>query len=103
MTAYEDIDINIHENSPLGGTTKKKQGITLRAFLATTVAGSAAVLASSYLPSKAWVAQEKVPPGVKITPTLCDGCGNWCALNVYNRGDSIWKAEGNPIAGKNFG
>ena len=38
-----------------------------------------------------------------MTPTLCDGCGNWCAINVYTRGGRIWKAEGNPIAGNNMG
>ena len=81
----------------------KKQGVTRRAFLATSAASGAAALASSYLPSDAWAVQEKAPSGVRITPTLCDGCGNWCALNVYARGDKIWKAEGNPIAGKNLG
>ncbi len=47
--------------------------------------------------------KEDDSPEVKMTPTLCDGCGNWCAINVYTRGGRIWKAEGNPIAGNNMG
>ncbi len=81
----------------------KEQGISRRSFLVTSVAGSASVLASSYLPSDAWAAQDEPAPDMKITPTLCDACGNWCALKVYSSGDRIWKAEGNPIAGKNLG
>ena len=81
----------------------KKRGISRRKFLIGSAVGGASLAASSYLNFDAWAANEKAPENVKVTPTLCDGCGNWCAIKVYTRGDRVWKAEGIPIAGNNLG
>jgi thiosulfate reductase/polysulfide reductase chain A len=81
----------------------RKPGITRRKFIAASAAGGASLVAGSYLTFDSWAAKKKPPQDVKITPTLCDGCGNWCAINVYTRGGQLWKAEGNPIAGNNVG
>jgi thiosulfate reductase / polysulfide reductase chain A len=81
----------------------KKRGITRRKFLAASAAGGAAVVAGSYLTLDSMAAKEIPAQDINIIPTLCDGCGNWCAINVYTRGGKIWKAEGNPIAGNNLG
>ncbi|MBI5248916.1 MAG: molybdopterin-dependent oxidoreductase [Desulfomonile tiedjei] len=82
---------------------KKKRGISRRKFLIGSAAGGATLLAGSYLRPNSWAAKPKAPEAVKLTPTLCDGCGNWCAINVYTKGDRVWKAEGNLIAGNNVG
>jgi thiosulfate reductase / polysulfide reductase chain A len=81
----------------------KKSGITRRQFLGASAAGSASLMAVSYSGFNAWAAKEKPKPEIKVVPTLCDGCGNWCAINVYTRGNQVWKAQGNPIAGNNLG
>ena len=81
----------------------KRQGITRRKFLVSSAAGGATLVAGSYMGLDSWASKEKSSHEVKMTPTLCDGCGNWCAINVYTRGGRIWKAEGNPIAGNNMG
>ena len=81
----------------------KKPGMSRRKFLIGSAVGGASVVASSYLNFEAWAASEKPVEDVKVTPTLCDGCGNWCAINVYTKGGRIWKAEGIPIAGINHG
>ena len=77
--------------------------ISRRKFLIGSAAGSASLLAASYLNFDVWASKEKAEGDLKITPTLCDACGNWCAIKVYTRGGRIWKAEGNPIAGNNRG
>lgn len=61
------------------------------------------MLAGSYMSFDSWASREKVSAEVKVTPTLCDACGNWCAIKVYTRGDRIWKAEGNVLGGRNKG
>ena len=81
----------------------KESGITRRKFLIGSAAGGASLVAASYMGFDSWAAQKTVSQEVKITPTLCDACGNWCAINVYTRGGRVWKAEGNPIAGNNMG
>jgi thiosulfate reductase/polysulfide reductase chain A len=81
----------------------KKRGITRRKFLIGSAAGGASLLAGSYLTFDSWAAKQNVAENIRITPTLCDGCGNWCAINVYTKGDKVWKAVGNPIAGNNVG
>lgn len=77
--------------------------ITRRKFLVGSAAGSASLLAASYLKFDSWAANEHAAGEVKVTPTACDACGNWCAIKVYTRGGRIWKAEGNPLAGNNQG
>ena len=81
----------------------KKTGISRRKFLISSAAGGASLVAGSYMSFGSLASKEDDSPEVKMTPTLCDGCGNWCAINVYTRGGRIWKAEGNPIAGNNMG
>ncbi|MCX5861505.1 MAG: molybdopterin-dependent oxidoreductase [Deltaproteobacteria bacterium] len=80
-----------------------QSGITRRKFLVGSAAGGASLFAASYLGFDARAAEKKVSQEIKITPTLCDACGNWCAINVYTKGGGVWKAEGNPIAGNNKG
>jgi thiosulfate reductase / polysulfide reductase chain A len=82
----------------------QKSGITRRKFLIGSAAGGASLMAAPYVGLDAWAAREKTSSqDVKVTPTLCDACGNWCAFNVFTRGGKVWKAEGNPIAGNNMG
>jgi len=84
----------------------KKLGMTRRRFIAASAAGGASLVAASQVASNLWAAKEETTPepqDVKVTPTLCDACGNWCAINVYTKGGKVWKAEGNPIAGGNVG
>ena len=80
-----------------------KSGISRRKFIIGSAVGGASLVASSYLNFDAWATTKKGSQDVKVTPTLCDGCGNWCAIKVYTRGDRVWKAEGIPIAGNNHG
>jgi len=81
-----------------------KRRMTRRRFLAASAAGGAAAVGAACLTYDAW-GKQKEPKNeeVTVTPTLCDACGNWCAMNVYTRGGRIWKAEGLPIAGNNVG
>lgn len=81
----------------------KARGITRRNFLIGSAAGTASLLAASYVDFDAWASNQKVTGELKVTPTLCDACGNWCAIKVHTRGGRIWKAEGNPLAGNNRG
>jgi thiosulfate reductase / polysulfide reductase chain A len=85
------------------GGVMKKPGISRRKFLIGSAVGGASIVASSYLNFDTWAAAEKPAQDVKVTPTLCDACGNWCAINVFTRGGRVWKAEGIPIAGINHG
>ncbi len=81
----------------------KKHVISRRSFLIASAAGGASLLTASYMDFNSWASREKTKGTVKITPTLCDACGNWCAIKVHTRGGRIWKAEGNPLAGNNRG
>ncbi len=81
----------------------KHRGITRRKFLIGSAVGGAALAVTPYTSLNTWAEKSEANLPVKVTPTLCDGCGNWCAINVYTRGDKLWKAEGNPIAGINKG
>ncbi|MGC8658250.1 MAG: molybdopterin-containing oxidoreductase family protein [Desulfomonilaceae bacterium] len=81
----------------------KRTGITRRKFIIGSAIGGASLVASNYLNVESWATTEEPSQEVKVTPTLCDGCGNWCAIKVYTRGKQIWKAEGIPIAGNNLG
>ncbi len=81
----------------------KKPGITRRRFLAGSVAGGASLATAQYMSFDAWAKEQKPHQEVKVVPTLCSGCDNWCAIKVFVKGGRIWKAEGNPIAGGNRG
>ena len=80
-----------------------RSGISRRKFIIGSAVGGASLVASNYLNFDSWANSKSDSNDLKITPTLCDGCGNWCAIKVYTRGDRIWKAEGIPIAGNNHG
>lgn len=80
-----------------------RTGISRRKFLIGSAAGGASLVAASYLNIEAHAAPKPAGKEVKVVPTLCDACGNWCAFNVYTKGGRVWKAEGNPIAGNNLG
>jgi thiosulfate reductase/polysulfide reductase chain A len=78
-------------------------GISRRSFLIASAAGGAALVASPHAMKSGHASSPPVSGESKVTPTLCDACGNWCAIKVYTKGDKVWKAEGIPIAGKNLG
>ncbi len=80
-----------------------RTGISRRKFLIGSAAGGASLVAASYLNSDSQAAVKPTGKEVRVVPTLCDACGNWCAFNVYTKGGRVWKAEGNPIAGNNLG
>ncbi len=80
-----------------------RSGISRRKFIIGSAVGGASLVASNYLDFESWATTTESSKDVKVTPTLCDGCGNWCAIKVYTRGKRIWKAEGIPIAGNNLG
>jgi thiosulfate reductase/polysulfide reductase chain A len=81
----------------------KKSGISRREFLIGSAAGGTLLATAPHVESTGASGGKILPQDVKIIPTLCDGCGNWCAINVYTRGGRLWKAEGNPVAGNNMG
>ncbi len=81
----------------------KNLTLTRRKFLVGSAAGGASMAASRYLSFDAWASIRQPAGDLKVTPTLCDACGNWCAIKVYSRGGRIWKAEGNPLGGNNRG
>ncbi len=80
-----------------------KPGMSRRKFLIGSAVGGASILASGYLSFDAWASAKNNVQDIRVTPTLCDGCSNWCAINVFTKGGRIWKAEGIPIAGINQG
>ena len=80
-----------------------RTGISRRKFLIGSAAGGASLVAASYLNLDSQAAVKPTGKEVKVVPTLCDACGNWCAFDVYTKGGRVWKAEGNPIAGNNLG
>jgi thiosulfate reductase / polysulfide reductase chain A len=77
--------------------------ISRRKFLVASSVSGASLIAASYMPFDAWAIKPKTDQTVKITPTLCDACGNWCAIKVHTKGGRVWKAEGIPFAGNNMG
>ncbi len=81
----------------------KSLNITRRKFLKGSAAGGAALMATQYLSFNSWASEKAQDGETKVTPTLCDACGNWCGINVYTKDGRIWKAQGNPKAGNNRG
>ncbi len=81
----------------------KPLGMTRRKFLIGSTAGGASLVAASHVGFNLWAAKQKAGQDIHVTPTLCDACGNWCAIKVYTKGGRVWKAEGIPIAGNNVG
>ena len=81
----------------------KELKINRRNFLKATAAG-AGILSLNGLPLdfKSW-AQESSQAPVTRVPTLCNGCGNRCAIFAYVKNGRLWKIEGNPEANGNLG
>ena len=77
--------------------------ITRRNFLkATTLAWPSLALSDHLLSFKSWSPRQADAPISKI-PTLCNGCGNRCAIFAYVKNNRLWKIEGNPEANGNQG
>jgi thiosulfate reductase/polysulfide reductase chain A len=81
----------------------KELKINRRNFLKATAAG-AGILSLNGLPLdfKSW-AQGSTQAPVTRVPTLCNGCGNRCAIFAYVKNGRLWKIEGNPEANGNLG
>lgn len=77
--------------------------ISRRTFLVASAATAASLASVPYLSFDFWASTAPDSEELKVVPTICDACGNWCAIRVYTKGGRIWKAEGNPVAGNNLG
>ena len=63
---------------------------------------TAAALSAGTFGLKAWSKTTASAPVTRV-PTICNGCGNRCALFVSVKNKRIWKVEGNPDANGNQG
>ncbi len=75
--------------------------ISRRSFLKGTAA-TAAALSMGTLDFRSWAQTSAQAPVTRI-PTLCNGCGNRCAVFASVKNGRIWKIEGNPEANGNQG
>ncbi|MDO9514806.1 MAG: molybdopterin-dependent oxidoreductase [Syntrophales bacterium] len=79
----------------------KQFTISRRSFLKGTAATTVA-LSMGTLDFRRWaLASEQAP--VKRVPTLCNGCGNRCAIFAFVKNGRIWRIEGNKEANGNQG
>jgi thiosulfate reductase / polysulfide reductase chain A len=77
--------------------------ITRRRFLKGAAAGvSVLSLSPEILDFKKW-AHASAEATVTRIPTLCNGCGNRCAIFAFTKNGRLWKVEGNPEANGNLG
>ena len=77
--------------------------ISRRAFLKATAAGVGVLsLSHEFLDFETWARTQADSPVTRI-PTLCNGCGNRCAIFTYVKNGRLWKIEGNPEANGNLG
>lgn len=77
--------------------------LTRRNFLrATAVTIGALFISSDILNFKTW-AEKSIEAPIKKVPTICNGCGNRCAIFVFVKNGRVWKIEGNPEANGNLG
>ena len=77
--------------------------ITRRGFLKATAAGVGVLsLSHELLDFETWARTQADSPLTRI-PTLCNGCGNRCAIFAYVKNGRLWKIEGNPEANGNLG
>ena len=63
---------------------------------------TAGALSMGTLDFKSWAQKSAAAPVGRI-PTICNGCGNRCAIFAYVKNGRIWKIEGNPEANGNQG
>ncbi len=80
---------------------KKSYKVSRRTFLR-GAALTAGALTLGNLDFRTWAAASAAGP-VRRIPTICNGCGNRCALFAYVKNRRIWKIEGNPEANGNQG
>jgi thiosulfate reductase/polysulfide reductase chain A len=81
----------------------KDPKLTRRAFLKATAAGVGVLsLSHEFLDFETWARTQADSPVTRI-PTLCNGCGNRCAIFTYVKNGRLWKIEGNPEANGNLG
>ena len=77
--------------------------LTRRGFLKATAAGLGTLsLSHEILDFKTWAQASAGAPVTRI-PTLCNGCGNRCAIYASVKNGRLWKIEGNPEANGNLG
>ena len=75
--------------------------ISRRRFLQGS-AVTAGALSLGLLDFQSWAKASAEAP-VRRVPTLCNGCGNRCAVFAYVKNGRIWRIEGNPDANGNQG
>jgi anaerobic selenocysteine-containing dehydrogenase len=63
---------------------------------------TAGALSLGLLDFQSWAKTSAEAPVSRI-PTICNGCGNRCALFAYVKNGRIWRIEGNPEANGNQG
>ena len=77
--------------------------LTRRGFLKATAAGLGTLsLSHEVLEFKQW-AYASAEALVTRIPTLCNGCGNRCAIYAFVKNGRLWKIEGHPEANGNLG
>lgn len=63
---------------------------------------TAGALSLGLIDFQSWAKASAEAP-VRRVPTLCNGCGNRCAVFAYVKNGRIWRIEGNPEANGNQG
>jgi len=74
-----------------------QEKISRRTFLKATAlaAGALSVGAVGAFSFEAWKrAEAEKKDDIRVIPTLCAGCGNYCGLNVYVKNGRVWRAIG---------
>jgi len=63
---------------------------------------AAGALSMGFFDFTSWSRESMEGPVTRI-PTICNGCGNRCAIFAYVKNKRIWRIEGNPEANGNQG
>ena len=79
----------------------KKINISRRTFLKGSGLAAGA-LSMGFFDFTSWSRVNMEGPVTRI-PTICNGCGNRCAIFAYIKNKRIWRIEGNPEANGNQG
>lgn len=81
----------------------KNLTMTRRGFLKGAALGAGALSFGPHLLDfKSWARENAKAPVFRV-PTLCNGCGNRCAIFAYVKNGRLWRIEGNPEANGNQG